>query len=29
MAKMISITAATALVIAALFPAVYTFVSFA
>lgn len=29
MAKMISITVATALVFAALFPAVYTFVAFA
>jgi hypothetical protein len=29
MAKMISITAATALIFAALFPVVYTFVSFA
>lgn len=29
MAKLISVTAATALIIAALFPAVYTFVSFA
>ena len=29
MAKLISVTAATALIIAALFPVVYTFVSFA
>lgn len=29
MARMLSITAATALIVAALFPAVYTFVAFA
>jgi hypothetical protein len=29
MAKMLSITAATALILAAAFPAIYTFISFA